>query len=479
MAERSAADGRPRAVPGDRVRELSVGQQALWLLHRTAPESSAYNDAGAVLFNPAPRPDVLERAVEALVGRHELLRSRFVDLEDRPVRVVHPAGPVRIEQRQVPGLDDVELVASARDLARSPFRLSDEEPFRVFVLHREQDAAVVVAAHHIATDAYSMHLIWRDLLEAYRAYDVESEPDWPELTGTYDDYVTRERQLLDSPRRAELAAYWRDLAAGGRAAALPTDRPRPASSAFDGGTCSSALSDEAAQRVREAAQSLRVTPFSLLFGVLHALLHRYTGENELLVGCPTTVRRSRSLRDMVGLLVNSIVVRSSWSEETTFAEAIGQVGGQLAAAMTRSGYPYALMGPAASAGEPLFRIAATMVTGLREQSAAQGAGGSGRIAGHRVTRLDVPHLEGQCDLTVEFTQDGDALAVVFRYDRELFDESTIGTLLQRYLNLLGAACADPARPVSRAVLTDPAERRRLALLGGRADAGPAEKSLFS
>jgi hypothetical protein len=439
-----------------------MGQRALWLLHTLAPRSSAYNDAGAVLFTPVPDLAALERAAAALVARHELLRTGFVEIDGQPVRVPAAPGPFGIEVRDVPGLTDAELENLADALAKRPFDLTDSG-FRICLLRRSHDAAVLLAAHHIATDAFSMHIMWRDLLEAYRADMAGERPRWPALTASFDDHVDQEHALLGSPRRGELAQYWRGVANGARAAEFPADRPRPAASAFRGGTCSRVLPDEVYQQSRAAAQQLKVTLFSLLFGVLHGLLHRYAGHGELLVGCPTSVRRSKGMREVVGLLVNTIVVRSSFTPATTFADVAADIGRQLTASMSRAGYPFALMGPGGADRRPLFRVAATMVamdTGL------VGDGQAGvQVAGLTGTRLDVPHLEGQFDLTVEFTRTPASLAVVFRYDRELFDERTAQAFIDRYLALLRSASADPLLPVGRAPIAGEEEQRRLALLG--------------
>lgn len=462
----AAAAAEPSPADPAQARRLSVGQESLWLLYRMAPDSAAYNDVGAVLFTPAPDLDALTRAVTAVMDRHEVLRSRFVEIGDQTVRVPMPRGSARLELREVPGVSDGELSDLAVQEARRPFELESGGPFRALLLRRETDAALVLCVHHIATDAYSVHLVWRDLTEAYLTYSAGADlPQRPEPEGTFDEFVVRERELLDSPRRAELAEYWRSVTAGARAAALPLDRPRPARPEFDGGKCSRTLPDELYRQVGSVAGQLDCTPFTALFTTLHALLYRYTGQAELLVGCPTSVRRSRSLREVVGLLVNTLVIRSSWTAGTTFAEAAAAVGRQVSASSARAGYPYALMGSGAAGEEPLIRIAATMVV-LGSEVLPVDGGGPRRIAGHEVTRLDVPYLEGQFDLNVEFTRSPDSMTVVFRYDRQLFDERTVETLLDRYLCLLESVCADPVRPVSQAAVIGAAERSRLLLLGG-------------
>lgn len=454
----------------DAVRELAVGQQSLWLLYKLAPTSAAYNDGDAARMSPIPDIDVLNRALRATAERHDILRSCFVD-------GVGDAGPgahrelfapelVTVEVRDVGPVGDARLSELVRDTVAEPFELSRTGALRVVLLRRETDAALVIAAHHIATDAKSQFLLWRDLLEAYRAYRVGEQPRWRSLRGTYDDYVARERSLLDSPRGAEMAAFWHEICAGAVAAELPTDRPRPQRPGFAGATHSRRLPDTLAVAVDDAARGLGVTPFGFLLGIFQSLLHRHTGQSDLSVGCPMTLRRTSALRDVVGLLVNPVVLRARFDPATTLADAVRAAAGQVGAASARAGYPFALLGGSGRA--PLFRIAFTMVTTDPDNPLPElGAEAPPMdFAGHQVTFLSVPHLEGQFDLTVEMTRSGSTLTAVFRYDTDLFDEASVVRLVEHYFTMLAAAAARPDLRVSRVSLVDEAQRRALLAMGG-------------
>jgi hypothetical protein len=445
---------------------LSVGQQSLWLMHQLAPDSAAYNDVDAMRLAPVLDVAVLQRAVTALVERHDLLRPRFVETEDRVVRVLCPPGSVRVDVRDVPRATDSELLALSRQIGTAPFPLTETGPLRVVLLRRSTDAALVVATHHIASDALSQRIIWRDLAEAYRAGAVDSEPGWPALSATYHDFVAREQTLLDSPRRAEMEEYWQRVCAGACAATLPTDRLRPARSAFRGATRSVPLPEDLVRRVWATAAAAQVTPFTVLLAAFQVLLHRCSGQEDLMIGCPTTVRRTRVLRDMVGLLVNTIVVRARFAPDTTVAAAIEQARQQLVDGMSRVSYPLALLNSARADREPLYRIAITMVKPpLGDTIPPTDSGPFELFPGHQSHRLDIPRLEGQFDLTAEITQMPNSMAAVFRYDTELFDQATIDRLLRLYLQVISAACANPTVRVSRLSMVDDAERRRLLALG--------------
>jgi len=447
------------------VRHLSIGQQELWLLYRLAPDSAAYNDADAATFTPGLDVDALRHAVAAVVARHDILRSRFLELDDQVVRVVEEPGFVGVDVRDVRAAGDAQLLALARQVAAEPFQLSEAGPLRLVLLRRDTDCALVAVTHHIATDAHSQRIVWRDLAEAYRARVLGVEPQWPPLRTTYDDYVQKERALLDSPRAAELAAHWRGVAAGARAAVLPTDRPRMQGLTFSGATCSRRLDDELVQQVRTAAAEAGTSQFTVLVGVFQALLHRYTGQADLTIGCPTSVRRGAALRHVVGLLVNAILLRTRFTPQTTFGEVIAATAGQLGVGITLAGYPFGLVNASRSENDPLFRVAVTMVAPTLGDKVPLAGDGPVELVGHTVAMLDVPHLEGQFDLTVEFTWSPTSGTAVFRYDRELFDETTIERLLDRYVSMLALACAQPHTRVSRAPLIDETERLELLSFG--------------
>jgi len=458
----------------DGSRALSVGQESLWLLYKLAPASAAYNDVGAGRLSPVPDVAALARSVRLVLRRHDLLRSVFVESGGVPGRLVHGTGLVDLDVRDVRGYSDQALHRTARELALTPFALETDGPVRVVLLRRDTDAVLLVGDHHIATDATSQWLIWKDLLDGYRSYAAGREPDLAPPGGTYDDYVAAERRLLGSPRRAELEAYWRGVCAGAGAAELPTDRPRPARQTFSGATYARRLDPQLVDRVTTAAARHAVTPFAYLLGVFQSLLYRYTAQDDFLLGCPTTTRRTRRTRDVVGYFVNTLVLRARFDRGTTFADAVRAAGEQVVRGTAHVSYPFPLLLSAlgrTAGAPPLFRIAVTMVTASRfDATLDRLADGESGVLDSRLhmTPVDVPRLEGQYDLNVEITRALTSMTLVFRYNTDLFDETTIARVVDAYLRLLEVSVTDPATRVSRASLVDPAERARLLALGAGA-----------
>ncbi|MEU2666852.1 condensation domain-containing protein [Micromonospora sp. DT46] len=449
------------AGDGD-TRELSVGQAAQWALYRLAPESSTSNVVTAVLAEPVLDTDVLRAALVAVQARHDLLRSRFAETGAGPVRLVDPAGSGAIEVRDVGDVDDETLRTLIHAVGEQPLRLEQDGPLRAVLLRRPTDCALVLVIHHIATDGLSQYLIWRDLGDAYRAGRGGDTVDWP-TRPSYDEFVAREQAMLAGPRRAELAEHWARTCAGATAATLPTDRPRSATRSYRGASVARMLPDDVARQVRATAATLAVTPFTVLLGVFEALLHRCTGQGEFTIGCPVSLRRGRALREVVGMLVNPVVLRSSFTPGTTFATAIAAAGRQLSEGVARAAYPFPLVQAARRDRDPLVRVTITLLTRQHGDTLSDTSNG---FVGHRVRQLVVPYDEGQFDLAVTVHQLPDlALRTEFNYDRDLLDRATVERLFDQYLALLGAACADPAATVADARLAGDVDERMLLELG--------------
>ncbi|GAA3735287.1 hypothetical protein GCM10022225_17350 [Plantactinospora mayteni] len=490
MAVQSTGSGQPSAGPEESRpgpgHPLSVGQEALWFLHQLAPESPAYNIALAVRVRTALDGAALARAVDALVARHPVLGAAFAEVDGVPRQFLPPAAPVAgagttasrwLEIRDVPGRTDEALLGLARSVGEVPFRLGAADVFRVVLLRRSaDDAALVLVTHHIISDAMSQWLLLRDLLAGYRGIAAGAEPDWAPLTASFLDHVEAERVLLDSPRRDRLERYWRDRCTGVAAGAIPVDRPRPERQTFDGATQHWRLPDELAARVRAAATAARVTPFAFMLGVFQATLFRYGGQDDFAVGCPVATRHGRGLRDVVGYLVNTLVLRSSFAPGATFADAVAAAHRELLSGLAHAGYPFPLLdrmlgGARGTSRSPLFRIAFTMVAADRLDPPLpllpEGAvvGPEISYAGLRLAAFDVPQMEGQFDLNVELRQAEDSLTGVFRYNTDLFDGATIERLTGHYRRLLEAATADPTRRIDRVSLVDSAQLEQLLALG--------------
>ena len=438
---------------------LSAGQEMLWFLSRLAPDSRAYNVVLAVRVRTPLDWEVLDHAVATLASRHEALRTVYDEVDGRPRGTVLPESPVRVRALDAVPERILDLVAAA---GAEPLRLEAGEPFRV-VLFRlaAADAVLVLVAHHIGCDATSIWLLMRDLLAGCAGVP----PGRVYLPPS--SYAEDERAVLASPRREELEAFWSSRCAGVSPAELPADRPRPEQPGYNGATV--VVHVPAPARIREVARALKVTPFSLLLGTFQALLRRSTGLDEFVVGCPVSTRKSARLRETVGNLINTLVLRSVFAPSTTFADAALSAQEQVRTGLSHVDFPLSLLSPSVGIRPP--RIAFTLLATDRLEPplpmVAAGAAEGAEVTWHglRLALVDAPHLEAQFDLNAEARWGRDSLSIAFRYDVELFDAGTIRTFADRYLTMLASAAGDPGARVDAAGLLGDTELAQLLALG--------------
>ncbi|MEU4732532.1 condensation domain-containing protein [Streptomyces sp. NPDC023588] len=458
--------------------QLSHAQQALWFLYELAPESSAYNTGVALAIRSAVDLSALDAAVAETVRRHPMVGSTFDNPGGQPVRVSHSPGPGDLEVREMPGLDDDGLRTAVRDALNEPFRLRDGGGFRFVLLRRSAaDAVLLIAGHHIATDATSNWLLLRDLVSSYGRIAAGEDGTLEPVPGTYDDYVAKELKLLSSPRGERLAAHWHAVCDGAGPAEIPTDRPRSAGRTGAGATYHLDVDAERVALVREAARDTGVTLFSYLLGTFQGLLHRYTRQNDFLVGCPTTTRLAPPMREVVGNFINTLVFRAGFGPGTTFREAAKAADEQVRTGIGGVGYPFALLTrtanrPRTSSGASLCQITFNMIGTatpdplMRLLLDSERGDAAIEHAGLLVAPFELPQAEGQLDLAVNVRQSVDTLAVDFRYDTDLFDPVTIERFAGLFLRALDAAAADPDGVIARLRLMDGTELARLMGFGG-------------
>ncbi|MET9548422.1 condensation domain-containing protein [Streptomyces sp. NPDC006627] len=345
-------------------------------------------------------------------------------------------------------------------------------PVRPAARRTPTDAVLLVAGHHIATDATSNWLLLRDIVHAHGRIAAGGEAGLAPVPGDYDTYVAKEAKLLASPRGERLAAQWHARCDGAAPAEIPTDRPRTAHRSGVGATHTIDLDAALVARLREAARTSGVTLFSYLLGTFQGLLHRYTRQNDFLVGCPTTTRMTPALREVVGNFINTLVFRAEFGPTTTFRQAAGAADAQVRAGIAGVGYPFSLLTrtanrPRSSSGASLCQITFNMIGTavpdplMRLLLDSESGGEAIEYAGLVLAPCPLPQAEGQLDLSVNIRQSAQTLSVDFRYDVDLFDPDTVRRFAGLFVRAADRSAADPDAPVSRLRLVDDAELARL------------------
>ncbi|QNP66633.1 non-ribosomal peptide synthetase [Streptomyces genisteinicus] len=433
---------------------LSFGQEALWLAGELVPDLSAYVMLAAWELSGPLDAGALERALAALVGRHELLSSALVPVDGRPEQVTRRGAPfglrhVDLRDRAGQAQDD----AVADDLAgvlEKPFDLSAPPLLRgvLFRLAARRHTLVLVT-HHIVWDGASDVLLRRELSELYAAQVEGRQHTLPELTVQYADFAWWQRQEAADGMR-ESVEHWARRLRDVRATELPTDRPRPALRRFTAAFCQVALPAAAVRGAAELARAASVSPFVVHLAVFDLLVARWSDEPRAVVGTPLPGRDEPELENLLGYFVNSVVLVADCDPRLTLADLLVAVRENLSDAFEHGDAPFhhvveRVNPPRDSSRHPLYQVAFQYVPGSEPLSLT---GVDATEVSDRLLRRS--EITTEFDLLAEVRESADGGRVLsLRYATELFDATTMDAFARAYAELLGAAVAAPDATLAR------------------------------
>ena len=321
----------PADVPQADRQALSYAQRRMWFLWQLDPHSGAYNLPGAVRLTGALNLAALEQAFVHVVQRHETLRTVFRQKADDSLEQVAVAEPLEVERLDLTLLPSIErekaVAAEAQRQSLNPFDLANGPLLRVKLLKlAEQEHVLLLTLHHIVSDGWSMNVLIDEFIRCYDAFECGQLPQLADLPIQYSDYALWQRRWLEAGEQARQLDYWQaKLGDEHPVMALPTDYPRPATPSYRGTRHEFALDPALVDQLRAVAQRHNVTLFMLLLGAFNILLHRYSGQTDLRVGVPIANRNRRDVEGLIGFFVNTQVLRTQLSAQTSVAELLGAV----------------------------------------------------------------------------------------------------------------------------------------------------------
>ncbi len=465
---------KPAAAAGPE-HPLSHGQEALWYLHRLAPESPAYNLFGAVRVTAPLNAAALRHAFQALADRHEPLRTTFGARDGQPFQRVLERAEVRLEVAAADGLSEADL--HARLLAESlrPFDLENGPLLRPLLLTRTDGDVLLLALHHIVADFWSLAVLLRELAALYR----EASGGVPAALGAselrYSDYVSWQRSRLAADEGERLWSYWRERLGESppEPLGLATDRPRPPVQTFRGGAVTLRLGRELSEGIRALGRTRGTTLFMTLAAGFQALLFRSTGQPGLALGAPTAGRTAAGLADLVGYFVNPVVLRADAGGDPTWEAFLDRARAAALGAFEHQDYPFALLverlQPERDLGRsPIFQAAFVLQKPPSAELAGLAAlalgveGESLRLGELTLAPVRLEQCVAQFDLSLVAAELEDGLGLSLQYAADLFDPATAERLAGHLRTLLAGAVAEPGSRLSDLPLLSAAERRQLA-----------------
>nr|WP_276323079.1 condensation domain-containing protein [Streptomyces sp. S501] len=449
-AATAPSDGITRAPRGGPL-PLSFAQQRLWVLDQLSPGSTAYLMTAALRLSGPLDTGALRGALDALVARHEVLRTRYPVVGGDPVQVIDAPAPVDLAEEDLTGLDPQDRagrLAALGTSGRQPVDLADGPVVRA-VLARcaAEEHTLFVTVHHIAADGWSEDLLVRELTERLRQ-PAGPEPSAPALQ--YADFAVWQRARLGEDRLEDGLGYWRRRLAGVAPLELPTDRPRPAVRDDTGAVAPFTVPAEVAARLSRLARERGATPFMATLAAFKVLLSRYTGSTDIAVGTPVSGRDRAEAQQMLGLFLNTLVLRTDLSGDPGFGEVLTRLREGALDDYGHQEVPFerlvnALAPERDPSRTPLFSAMFLWEGADGQASRETDDGGAGRLA---VERLAVGERTAKFDLTLSVTEQPDgSLSGGLNYATALFDAATAARMAGHFTRLLDAAVADPEAPV--------------------------------
>ncbi|MCP4927635.1 MAG: amino acid adenylation domain-containing protein [Gammaproteobacteria bacterium] len=434
---------------------LSFAQERLWFLDQLETGSSLYNIPTALRLHGKPNVQALEKALSQLVQRHETLRTTFSTEGREPVIQITANSELKIQLHQ----SDASEYTLLTKLCNEPFDLTTGPLFKAHLLRiNEQEHILLIVVHHIVADGWSLGILMRELAVLYAAEVNDTTPVLPSLSVQYADFAAWQRQRLKGAELEKHLGYWRKQLTGIPAVLeIPTDRPRPATPSNQGAWASEIFPPELLKQLEQLALNRGNTLYMVLLAAFNVLLYRYTRQEDLLVGTPVAGRQLTETEGLVGLFVNSVIIRSQLSDDLSFAALLQQTAETSLDALSHQDLPFEklveeLQPDRDASYAPLFQVMFNMQSREQEQVPFEGLKVSPVIAEPGTAKFDL-------NVLMEDREDG--LATWFEYSTDLFDESTIVRMLQHFHKLLEAIVANPEAQLADFPLLTSTEQAQL------------------
>ena len=292
------------AVSRDQDLPPSFSQERLLFLEQLVPETSSYNVPLALKLRGALDFEALEKSLNEIVSRHESLRTRFVNKNGQYVQIIEPEQAVGIDVISTVGENDLmQQIEKEKSL---PFNLKTGPSLRCKLLKiSEQEHILLLTIHHIVCDGWSLGLLFRELSSLYAGFSQGKPVSLPELRIQYADYAVSQRKTLTGDVLAKQLDHWRDRLNGLATLQLPTDYPRPPVQSYQGGFMLKKLPAELSSRLRTLSETEKATLFMTLLGAFTVLLHRYSAQDDIVVGTPIANRNNVEVEDLIGFFIKN------------------------------------------------------------------------------------------------------------------------------------------------------------------------------
>ncbi|WP_082209932.1 non-ribosomal peptide synthetase, partial [Fischerella sp. PCC 9605] len=459
-----AEQQRIRPVKRQGTLPLSFAQQRLWFIEELTKVSQLFDVPTCLYLKGSLNVTALESSLNEIVRRHEVLRTNFTSVEGRSVQVIHPTLNLTL-----PIVDFQELPEAKREIeiqrlidseASRCFNLTEDPLLRCILLHLSKEEHILLfTIHHIVTDGWSLGVIIRELTTLYEAFCQNQPSPLPELPIQYADFVVWQRQYLQGEVLDNLLTYWKQKLSGNLPVLqLPTDYPRPAIQSFSGKRKSFFLSPDLTQALKILSRDQNTTLFMTLLAGFKTLLHRYSGQEDILVGSPIANRNQDEIEQLIGFFVNTLVLRTNFSGNPSFQELLRRIRETTLGAYAHQDMPFELLVQELEPQRNLSHTPLFQVMFVLHNAPIPAL----EMPGLALTPLETNNNRNvMFDLTLHMTEVEGGIVASLDYNTDLFEENTICRMAGHLQTLLEAVVANPQQRLSELPLLREFEQHQL------------------
>ena len=452
-------------IPRNKDRQcapLSFAQEGLWFLDQLEPNSSRYNVSRALRLRGQLAIKAVQASLDAIVIRHEVLRTNFSAANGIPTQVIRQTSPVQlalIDLSGLPGREREEKLQSLFDeQVQRPFDLAADLMLRPCLIRlTESDHILLLVLPHITSDGWSTDILCSELLSLYEAFLGGNPSPLPKLPIQYADYAIWQREWLKGEVLQEQLSYWTKALSGVPLLDLTTDHPRSAALSSRNGSQSWKFSKALSEQLKALGQKRRTTFFMTLLAAFKTLLHRYTSQTDIVIAFPIANRRYVELEGLIGFFTNTLLIRTDVSDNPTFLELLAHVREGALGAYEHQDLPFEKLvqelKPERELGRnPLFQV----MFQLRNYPSHPV-----RISNLTIEPFALNSGIAKFDLSLAMRDEADGLSADMDFNADLFDGATITRMFGHFQTLLQSILADPGRRLSELQLLTERERRQL------------------
>ncbi|HEX2269642.1 MAG TPA: condensation domain-containing protein, partial [Pyrinomonadaceae bacterium] len=441
----------------------SFAQQRLWFLHQLDKQSPVYHIAAVLHFTGLLDVKALERSLGEIVQRHEALRTGFMEIDEQVAQVIHPVVGPMLTTIDLEGLAVAERDAAVRKLmvqdTAQPFNLAEPPLLRVTLLRRSaQEHVLLITMHHIISDGWSVAVLIREMSSLYNAIVAGEQSSLPPLRLQYADFSEWQRQWLEGEVLEQQVAYWREQLGGELPVLqLPTERTRPTLPSYRGARCVVELSEELTAQLEALSRREGVTLFMTLYAAFVALLHRYSGQQQIVTGTVIANRNRVETEALIGFFVNALALRVECTGGERFSELLQRVKDVTLGAYAHQDVPFERvvqeLGVERSLSRnPVFEVMFT----LQNQPQAKV-----QMTGLHAELAEVDTGTSKFDLNVALIREGRGVTGHFQYSAELFTDRTMARMVDHYKQVLAGIVGNAEQRIWELPLLSERERRQL------------------